>query len=189
MGVLANSEVCHSLHACISAGYCTANNTCGGGPFPTAPNLVCAGFNPEGDSLGTVARCATNAYDNNNYLTLDFTCDTGACNVDGDCPVVSRELGRSPVSVAGDELEDCSLCACMPAVSLLRTWLPCLFWTFPACAPVLGAPASLSDLCKLAGTGVINRSHRTLASHAACFERTCSCLRQKALPRAPRMHQ
>ena len=76
------------MHACARAGYCMANNTCGSGPFPTAPDVACDGFNPEGGSLGTLPRCAMNAYDNNNYLTLDFTCDTGACNVDGDCPVV-----------------------------------------------------------------------------------------------------
>lgn len=35
-----------------------------------------------------MARCATNAYDNNGYLTLDFTCDAAACIVDGDCPLV-----------------------------------------------------------------------------------------------------
>ena len=52
-----------------------------------APNLACGGFNPEGADLGTTTRCATNAYDNNGYLTLDFTCDAPACQADGDCPL------------------------------------------------------------------------------------------------------
>lgn len=69
---------------------CTANNTCGGGPFPVAPTLNCNGFNPEGSDLGTLPRCAQNTYDNNNYLTLDFTCNTATCLVDGDCPLVSQ---------------------------------------------------------------------------------------------------
>ena len=50
-----------------------------------APNLACRGFNPEGADLGTLARCATNAYDNSGYLTLDFTCDTATCVADADC--------------------------------------------------------------------------------------------------------
>ncbi|KAK9919076.1 hypothetical protein WJX75_009184 [Coccomyxa subellipsoidea] len=66
---------------------CTANNTCGSGPFPVAPNLACNGFNPEGSDLGVLSRCATNSYDNNGYLTLDFTCDAATCVVDADCPL------------------------------------------------------------------------------------------------------
>ena len=82
----------------LRAGQCSANNTCGSGPFPVAPNLACKGFNPEGADLGTLARCATNAYDNNGYLTLDFTCDTATCVTDGDCPLVraSRPLPQPP---------------------------------------------------------------------------------------------
>lgn len=81
---------CPLTHAgCVAAGKCAANNTCGSGPFPPAPDLACKGFNPEGADLGTLARCATNAYDNSGYLTLDFTCDTGTCVVDADCPLVS----------------------------------------------------------------------------------------------------
>lgn len=76
----------------LSTGQCSANNTCGSGPFPVAPNLACNGFNPEGADLGTVARCATNAYDNNGYLTLDFTCDTATCMADGDCPLVRARM-------------------------------------------------------------------------------------------------
>ena len=53
-----------------------------------APDLQCNGFNPEGADLGTLARCATNSYDNNGYLTLDFTCAAAACVVDADCPLV-----------------------------------------------------------------------------------------------------
>lgn len=74
--------------ACWCAEMCSANITCGGGPFPVAPNLACQGFNPEGADLGTTARCATNAYDNNGYLTLDFTCSASTCLVDSDCPLV-----------------------------------------------------------------------------------------------------
>ena len=74
---------------CLIAERCTANNTCGGGPFPIAPDLKCNGFNPEGGDLGTLSRCATNSYDNNGYLTLDFTCDAATCVVDGDCPLVT----------------------------------------------------------------------------------------------------
>ena len=72
----------------LRAGQCSANNTCGSGPFPVAPNLACGGFNPEGADLGTLARCATNAFDNTGYLTLDFTCDTATCVADADCPLV-----------------------------------------------------------------------------------------------------
>jgi hypothetical protein len=54
-----------------------------------APNLACNGFNPEGSDLGVLSRCATNSYDNNGYLTLDFTCDAATCVVDADCPLVT----------------------------------------------------------------------------------------------------
>jgi hypothetical protein len=54
------------------------------------PSLACNGFNPEGASLGTLTRCATNSYDNNGYLTLDFTCSASPCSVDGDCPLVTN---------------------------------------------------------------------------------------------------
>ena len=72
-----------------AAGSCTQNNTCGGGAFPELQGFQCKGFNPEGQALGTAGRCASNAYDNMGYLTLDFTCQTAVCKVDGDCPVVS----------------------------------------------------------------------------------------------------
>ena len=71
------------------AGSCTQNNTCGGGAFPELMGFQCKGFNPEGQGLGTAGRCASNAYDNMGYLTLDFTCATSDCKVDGDCQVVS----------------------------------------------------------------------------------------------------
>lgn len=78
-----------------AAGSCTQNNTCGGGAFPELVGFQCKGFNPEGQGLGTAGRCASNAYDNMGYLTLDFTCATSPCKVDGDCPVVSMPARRT----------------------------------------------------------------------------------------------
>jgi hypothetical protein len=89
----------------LRAGQCLAKNTCGSGPFPVAPNLACKGFNPEGADLGTLARCATNAYDNSGYLTLDFTCDTPTCVADGDCPLV--RLLHAPLAAS---LSGCHTC-------------------------------------------------------------------------------
>ncbi len=84
-----------------AAGSCTQNNTCGGGAFPELMGFQCKGFNPEGQGLGTAGRCASNAYDNMGYLTLDFTCATSPCKVDGDCQVVSGHDLQNTPSVAG----------------------------------------------------------------------------------------
>ena len=92
------------MHA---AGSCTQNNTCGGGAFPELMGFQCKGFNPEGQDLGTAGRCASNAYDNMGYLTLDFTCATSVCKVDGDCPVVS--MNASGLILGGQARESAAI--------------------------------------------------------------------------------
>lgn len=110
----------HRLHLCPhheghAAGGCTQNNTCGGGAYPELQGFQCKGFNPEGQDLGTAGRCAANAYDNMGYLTLDFTCQTSVCKVDGDCPMVGSTCSPALSSLyIADELLVCRPCqACI----------------------------------------------------------------------------
>ncbi|CAL5228295.1 g11401 [Coccomyxa viridis] len=102
--------------SCVAnAGSCTQNNTCGGGAFPELMGFQCKGFNPEGQGLGTAGRCASNAYDNMGYLTLDFTCATSPCKVDGDCQVGYMCASNTPC------LDDSGQCTsrCIP---LAASW-------------------------------------------------------------------
>ncbi|BDA46766.1 hypothetical protein COCOBI_09-2190 [Coccomyxa sp. Obi] len=122
---------------------CSANNTCGGGPFPVAPDLACKGFNPEGVDLGTLARCATNAYDNNGYLTLDFTCSASVCIVDSDCPLGYMCAQNTPC------LDNSNQCTqrCVPlAAAFCKGICPNALDYVPSNNPAAAAAPDLSTL-------------------------------------------
>ena len=100
------------LFSWYAAGSCTQNNTCGGGAFPELMGFQCKGFNPEGQALGIAGRCASNAYDNMGYLTMDFTCATSPCKVDGDCQVVSTHAPSTFCLVRACQCTAISLSSC-----------------------------------------------------------------------------